>query len=122
MGCDCRGTMSSELVIRFVLGGLLVSVFAVLGDLLRPTTLAGLFGAAPSVALATLGLAFLSKGGEYAATEARSMVLGAIALACYSLIIGRLLLRGARPTLAVTASGLVVWFGVALGAWALLLR
>jgi len=111
-----------EVAIRFVLGGLLVSVFAVLGDLFRPKTLAGLFGAAPSVALATLGLAFIAKGGEFVSIETRSMVCGALALGCYSLVGGGLLLRGLGPTLLVTAGGLVVWFVVALGLWATLLR
>ena len=44
-----------DLVLRFVIGGLVVSSFAVLGDMLKPKSFAGLFGAAPSVALATLG-------------------------------------------------------------------
>ena len=45
----------TEYVVRFLIGGLAVSSFAILGDLLRPKSFAGLFGAAPSVALATLG-------------------------------------------------------------------
>ncbi len=109
-------------MLRFVVGGLLVSGFALLGDLLRPKSLAGIFGAAPSVALATLGLTFAAKGGGYASVEMRSMVLGAIALGCYGCVVGRLLLRGARPTLLVAGGGLAVWFGVALGLWAILLR
>ena len=68
--------MSPELVIRFLAGGILVSVFAVLGDLLRPKSFAGVFGAAPSVALASLALAFISHDGDYAAVEARSMLAG----------------------------------------------
>jgi hypothetical protein len=40
---------------------------------------AGLFGAAPSIALATVGMTIAEHGKEYAAIEARSMVLGAIA-------------------------------------------
>ena len=40
-----------------------VSLFAVAGDVLRPKSFAGLFGAAPSVALATLTLAFWKHGG-----------------------------------------------------------
>ena len=43
-----------ELVIRVVAGGVVVSVFALAGDILKPKKFAGLFGAAPSVALATL--------------------------------------------------------------------
>ena len=51
-----------EYVIRFLVGGLVVSLFAVAGDVLRPKSFAGLFGAAPSVALATLTLAFWKPG------------------------------------------------------------
>ena len=47
----------TEYVIRFLAGGVVVSAFAMLGDLLRPKSFAGLFGAAPSVALTTLGIA-----------------------------------------------------------------
>ena len=93
-----------DYIIRFIAGGAVVSVFAVLSDLLRPKSFAGLFGAAPSVALATLGLAFASKGAEYASVETRSMVFGAVALGCYSLVVGHVLLKGWRPTLLVTVS------------------
>jgi hypothetical protein len=47
----------TEYVIRFLVGAAVVSAFAMLGDLLRPKSFAGLFGTAPSVALATLGAA-----------------------------------------------------------------
>ena len=46
----------SQILIRFLVGGAVVSVFALIGDLVKPKSFAGLFGAAPSVALATLGL------------------------------------------------------------------
>ena len=45
-----------ETLLRFFIGGAVVSAFALLGDLFKPKSFAGLFGAAPSVALATLGL------------------------------------------------------------------
>jgi hypothetical protein len=64
-----------------------VSLFAVLGDVLKPTSFAGLFAAALSVALATLGLTILSEGKFYAAVESRSMIVGAIALFVYAFII-----------------------------------
>jgi hypothetical protein len=38
------------LIFRFVVGGVIVSIFAMLGDLLKPGSFAGLFSAAPSVA------------------------------------------------------------------------
>jgi cyanate permease len=47
----------SEVLVRFFLGGMVVSAFALLSDVLRPKSFAGLVGAVPSVALATLGMA-----------------------------------------------------------------
>jgi hypothetical protein len=41
----------TPLVFRFVVGGVVMSIFAILGDLLKPKSFAGLFGAAPSVGL-----------------------------------------------------------------------
>jgi hypothetical protein len=40
----------SELILRFLIGGTVVSLFAVLGDVFRPKSFAGLFDCAPSVA------------------------------------------------------------------------
>ena len=71
--------MVTQILIRFLVGGAVVSAFAILGDLLKPKSFAGLFGAAPSVALATLGLTIATEGPSYAATEARSMMAGAVA-------------------------------------------
>src|SRR5580704_8438128 len=68
----------TQIVIRFLVGGLVVSSFAIIGDILRPKSFAGLFGAAPSVALATLALTVAGDGRLYAATEACSMIAGAI--------------------------------------------
>ncbi len=43
-----------EILLRFVIGGIVVSTFAILADLFKPKSFPiGLFGAAPSVALAT---------------------------------------------------------------------
>ena len=72
----------SQILTRFLIGGAVVSVFAIIGDLLKPKSFAGLFGAAPSVALATLGLTAASEGVAYAATEARSMVAGCDRILC----------------------------------------
>jgi hypothetical protein len=42
--------MLMEYMIRFLAGGVIVSLFAMIGDVLRPKSFAGLFGAAPSIA------------------------------------------------------------------------
>src|SRR5437870_4528630 len=114
--------MIPELAIRFVLGGLIVSAFAVIGDVLHPKSFAGIFGAAPSVALVSLGLAFLTKGVEHASVDGHAMVLGAVALCAYSCVVARLLLRYRWNTIVATASAWLGWLAVAFGLWAIALR
>src|SRR5579859_1273631 len=114
--------MLGELAIRFVIGGLIVSAFAVTGDILRPKTFAGIFGAAPSVALATLGLTFISKGPAVASIDGRSMMAGAAALVVYGLVTSRLLLRSYTNVSAVAAGSTGAWLLVAFGLWGGLLR
>jgi len=55
-------------------------------------------------------------------TEARSMVVGAVAIGVYSLFLTWTLLRNVADTLRLTCGALMVWFVVALGLWWLLLR
>jgi Protein of unknown function (DUF3147) len=69
----------TELMIRFVVGGFVVSAFSLISDLLKPKTFAGLFGAVPSVALASLALTVFKMGKHTAAIEARSMLIGGVA-------------------------------------------
>src|SRR4051812_18008490 len=103
-----------EYVVRFLAGGLVVSAFAVIADVLRPKSFAGLFGAAPSVALATLGLVLWKEGGAYASIEGRSMILGAVALAVYSLAACQLLMRLQWSALAATTTTIILWLVIAL--------
>ena len=103
-----------DFLIRFVVGGVVVSLFAIVGDVLRPKSFAGLFGAAPSVALATLTLTFAKHGGQYVAIEARSMILGAIALCIYSFLVCQLLMRVRCSALSATLAATVVWLVVAI--------
>jgi hypothetical protein len=110
-----------EYLFRFLAGGIVVSAFAVLGDVLRPKSFAGLFGAAPSVALATLSLALWKEGGAYASIEGRSMILGSFALALYSLAVCQLLMRARWPALAATTTAILLWLVLALGSEHLLM-
>jgi uncharacterized membrane protein (GlpM family) len=105
----------TEYVVRFLIGGAAVSAFAVLGDVLRPKSFAGLFGAAPSVALATLGLAICRHGAEYAAQQSQAMMAGAIALAVYSVVVCHLLVRTRLRAAPATLLSLVVWLVTAFG-------
>ena len=111
-----------EVLIRFLAGGVVVSFFAVLGDLFKPRSFAGLFGAAPSVALATLGLVVGVEGKLYAATEARSMMAGAVALFIYAVCLSRVIARCRWSVLLATSSLISVWLAAAFGCWLLFLR
>ncbi len=110
-----------EILLRFLIGGAVVSAFALLGDLFKPKSFAGLFGAAPSVALATLCLTVSTEGARYVATESRSMVIGAIAFFVYTSLVSWLM-RYKWKALPVTASSILVWLGVASGLWYVCLR
>jgi hypothetical protein len=105
----------TEYVLRFIAGGVIVSAFAILGDMLRPKSFGGLLGAAPSVALATLGIAVVQHGPQYAAAASWSMIYGAAALACYSLAVCHLLMRFRLAALPATIIASVVWLAVAFG-------
>jgi Protein of unknown function (DUF3147) len=105
----------TEYVVRFLVGGAAVSAFAMLGDVLRPKSFAGLFGAAPSVALATLGIAIYQHGSAYAALQSHSMMAGAIALALYSIVVCHLLIRARLRAVVATLSSLVIWFIASFG-------
>jgi len=112
----------SEIVFRFLVGGAVVSAFAVLGDIFRPKSFAGVFNAAPSVALATLALTALHETSEYVALEGRSMIAGALALAAYSQFTSWLLMRRDWTSLKGALIALLLWFVIAFGIWAVALR
>jgi hypothetical protein len=74
-----------------------------------------LFGAAPSIALATLLITLSQKGAPFAAIEGRSMIVGAFALAAYSWVVCVLLKQFLLSAWTATIAALVVWFVAALG-------
>ena len=110
----------SELIVRFVAGGVVVSVFAMLGDILRPKSFAGLFSAAPSIALATLALTIHKNGRTYAAEEAKTMLIGSLAFLLYAALTS-FILRRFRPSAFIASFALLpVWFAISLGGWMVL--
>lgn len=102
-----------QMLLHFLVGGLIVSAFAVLGDILHPKGFAGLFAAAPSVAIATLSLTVAAKGAQFAALEARSMLVGEVAFIAYAASCAYCL--GRRHTRAAPTSLLLLalWAAVA---------
>ncbi|HUK34443.1 MAG TPA: DUF3147 family protein [Vicinamibacterales bacterium] len=106
-----------DLLLRALAGGLIVSAFALLGDVLQPKSFAGLFGAAPSVALASLAITFRTHDAGYVANETAWMCAGAIAFAVYSWLVCRALKTGRHAVVSTTVLLLIAWFVVALGGW-----
>ena len=93
------------LAVRVLAGGMLVVAFAMLSDTFKPKMFAGLFGAAPSVATASLLVSGLAMGPSK--DEKYAMIAGAIGLIAYS----------AAAALAVKHLGSVVGSVVAWAAW-----
>jgi Protein of unknown function (DUF3147) len=110
-----------EYRLRFLAGGIAVSAFAALGDTLRPKSFAGLFGAAPSIALPTL-LIPVAKGRSVRGPGRSLHDRGAFALALYSWTVCVLLKTFLLSSWTATMAALIVWFVVALGASAVLFQ
>lgn len=97
------------LIIKGLAGGALVVAFAVLSESLAPKRFAGLFGAAPAVALAGLTITLLDKGMHDAHESAVGMIAGSAGMVAYAAATIPLLRRTRASRAAVAA----------LGAWAL---
>jgi len=110
----------AELIIRFLIGGVVVSFFAMLGDMLQPKSFAGLFSAAPSVALASIFLTIHKHGKAFAADEGKSMLLGAAAFLVYAALVSFVLRRYKPSALLATVALMPVWFAISIGSWLLL--
>jgi len=99
------------LAIKGLAGGSLVTLFALLSEGLSPKRFAGLFSAAPAVAIASLTIVLLDKGSHDAHQNAVGMVAGAAGMIAYALTAIPLLRRLSAPRAAAAALG--AWFGVA---------
>ncbi len=111
-----------DILIRFLIGGVCVSLFAILGDLFKPKSFAGLFGAAPSVALATLSLTVASDGRHYASIEARSMIVASVGFFAYASCVSWIMMHRSFNALSITILSLTIWAGVAFGLWFVLIE
>ena len=70
-------------VIKFIFGGSMVVAFALISEAIRPHTIAGIFSASPSIAMAGLTIAFLTMGPSSVEQEAIGMAIGAVAMLVY---------------------------------------
>jgi len=113
---------SPDLLARFLIGGTVVILFSIIGDVFKPKSLGGIFAAAPTIALASLTLTAHQHGTAYVSLEARSMIAGALAFFVYACAVSFILMRY-RPRSLVAAGALSpIWFGVAAILWATWLR
>ncbi len=99
------------IAVKGLAGGLLVVAFALLCEALDPKRFAGLFGAAPAVAIAGLTVVLLDKGHHDAHQNAVGMLAGSAGMVAYALLAVPLLRRLRAP--AAAAVGLTAWFAVA---------
>ncbi|MGZ4692180.1 MAG: DUF3147 family protein [Acidimicrobiales bacterium] len=104
------------LLLKALNGGLIVTLFAVVGQVAQPKRFAGIFSAAPTIALANLTVVVLTVGTTDLRTYAIGMTVGAAGFLAYALGCQRLLDRfGSLPG---SAASFVLWFAVALpGYW-----
>jgi hypothetical protein len=105
--------------IKAMNGGLFVVLFALAGEAAKPKRFAGLFSAAPSIALANLAVIAIANGPDDAQRQSTGMVIGAGALvaACAIGIVAVARWRALRGALAVCGAWLVL---AAAGGWLVL--
>jgi uncharacterized membrane protein (GlpM family) len=86
-------------------GGSLVCAFALLSETLSPKRFAGLFSAAPAVALAGLAVILLDKGSSAAHEDAIGMIAGSVGMVAYAAALVMLLGRHGAGVASVWAIG-----------------
>jgi len=99
------------IAVKALAGGTLVVAFALISEAATPKRFAGLFSAAPAVALAGLAITVLTKGAHDARDSSTTMMAGAVAMAVYASVTVRLLRHESAK--AASATAMVVWLAVA---------
>ena len=114
------GAKLAEVALKALAGGLLVVVFAALAEILNPKRFAGIFSAAPSVALGSLLVTAIFSTYRDVALSGEGMAVGAVAFAVYCLL--AIPLVGRWGPWAGSAAALVGWGAVAAVGYAVVLR
>ena len=102
--------MILEYIARFVVGGLLVCVFALISEICKPKQFAGIFSAAPSVLLAGLIITLMTKGASHAVLTAEGAIAGAVGMIFFCIIATPLIKR--YRALVGSLLSLIGWFVV----------
>lgn len=99
------------LAVKGLAGGTLVVAFALLSEGLSPKRFAGLFSAAPAVAIAGLAIVLLDKSPHDAHQNAVGMIAGAAGMIAYAAWVVRLL-RHSRASMAALVA-MAAWLAAA---------
>src|SRR5215211_2443476 len=105
---------------KFLAGGALVVLFAIISEMFQPKRFAGLFAAAPSVLLASLIVTILLKGTAPASLSAFGAVAGATGLVACALVSVWAVNRW--KGLAGSVISLILWTVVSLAAYLALME
>ncbi len=108
------------IAIRAVLGGTAVCLFAMVGEMVQPKKFAGIFAAAPAVAVASLGISIATKGVNAGQANAFGMIAGAVGMIAYC-VAAVFALRRMHALLGAVVA-MPVWAMVAGGSLYLLAR
>jgi hypothetical protein len=92
-------------------GGIFVAAFSLVGEIVMPKRLAGVFGGAPSVACASILLTIRSRGPQPVPAQMGGMVLGTVGFLGYVIAYRLLSRRLSAPAAAFLSWG--AWFGCA---------
>ena len=76
----------SSMALKALIGGLAVVGFSLIGHAGHPKRFAGLFSAAPSVAVASLAITAIVKGADGAVPYARGMLIGSVGMLAYGVV------------------------------------
>ena len=106
--------MSSALIgLKVLVGGCAVVGFSLIGQAGHPKRFAGLFSAAPSVALASLAMTVVAKGASATLPYAQGMLIGSAGMVAYCLV--SLVLINRLHALLGSILAWLAWFAVAGG-------
>jgi Protein of unknown function (DUF3147) len=106
--------MSIALIgLKALVGGLAVVAFSLIGQAGHPKRFAGIFAAAPSVALASLALTVLAKGPAATVPYAQGMLIGSAGMFAYC--VASLFLINRLHALVGSLLAWLAWFAVAGG-------
>jgi uncharacterized membrane protein (GlpM family) len=108
------------LLVKALASGVLVVVFSLIAEAVRPRSFSGLFGAAPSIAIVSLLITETSKGAHAARQQSFAMMFGALALAVYCVVATDTIARLGAMRGSILAFG--AWLAVAGASWGLVLR